>query len=44
MQLLAEAYHLMKDLLNMSPPDIAQAGYKPYKKRYVFVKTLFRCI
>ncbi|KAK4003453.1 hypothetical protein OUZ56_005218 [Daphnia magna] len=25
MQLLAEAYHLMKDLLRMGPPDIAQA-------------------
>ena len=37
MQLLAEAYHLMKDLLSMSPPDIAQAGYK---KRYVFFKHL----
>lgn len=24
MQLLAEAYHLMKDLLRMSPPDIAE--------------------
>lgn len=26
MQLLAEAYHLMRDVLNMSPTDIAEVG------------------
>ena len=26
MQLLAEAYHLMRDVLNMAPPDIAEVG------------------